>query len=285
MNSFALRWVVVAALLIVPIAHAGTPPAGILIREKGKDDCCATRLELTAEGQAFCLESRDPVPGTVTEVDGKLQVEMGGKIRWTLAPEGNGWVDQEKQHWVPRESVVKIDPSWTVVRIRVVDQNKKPLEAFGYEYAIGGKDGDWDSMLVRPLPGKGGVVELKAPSECKITLSIDHPDFNRGYGSGSELDRKKGVATLVAKFNRGHTIRGKVVNDATGKPLTGATVSPLIFTPPGFSKDPGRSAVTGTSGTFELRGVESSFAVNHPDFLDQEIYLDENIRPSRLKCE
>ena len=100
MNPFAFRWVAVAALLIAQIAHAGAPPDGILVREKGKDDCCATRLELTAGGQAFSLESGDPVTGTVTEIDGKLQVEMEGKIRWTLSREGNGWVDQEKRHWV-----------------------------------------------------------------------------------------------------------------------------------------------------------------------------------------
>ena len=272
MIPFAIRCVTMVALLMI---RAGAIPPGILVREEAAEDCCSGRLEITSDGEAFSLKGRDPEAGTVHDVGGKLQVEMAGKTRWVLSPDGSDWIDQDKRRWVPRESLVKTDLSWTTVRIQVVDQDKRSVEEFGYEYRIEGKDGRWDPMLVRPLQGKAGWIEIKAPEECSIALSIEHPDFTRGYGTGSELDRKQGSAELVAEFKRGRTIRGKVVDEATGKPLTGAVVSPLVFTPPHFSADAGRSQVTGADGAFALRGVDSSFAVSHPDFLKQEIFLKE----------
>jgi hypothetical protein len=53
-------------------------------------------------------------------------------------------------------------------------------------------------------------------------------------------------------------------------------VSPSIFTPPLFSPDRERSVTTGKDGRFELRGVGScGVVVEHPDFLAQEVLLDE----------
>lgn len=268
------------ALLVI---QAGATPSRILVRDEAAADCCAGRLELTIDGEAFYLEDRDAVPVKVKKTGEQLHVEVGGKTRWILSPDGDDWIDQDKVRWVPRETLVKIEPSWTPVRIQVVDQDKKPVEEFAFEYRIESKDGRWDPMLVRPLPGKAGLIEIKAPGDCEIVLSIEHPDFTRGYGTDRHLERKAGNPKLVAAFDRGRTIRGKVVREATGKPLAGAAVTPLIFTPPLQSEDLGRSQVTGAAGTFELRGVGSSFAVSHPDFVQQEIDLEEEETKKTLR--
>lgn len=270
MMPFAIACATMLAVLIVQACGAAS---GVLVREEAIEDCCSARLEITIDGEAFYLEGGEPIAVKVHDAGGQLKVEVNGKTRWILSPDGNSWIDQDKHRWVPRETLVKIDPSWTTVRIQVVDQDKKPVEAFGYGYRIDSMDGRWDPMLVRPLQGKAGLIEIKAPDECEIVLSIEHPDFGRGYGADRHLDRKAGNAKLVAEFHRGRTIRGKVVADATGKPLKNAVVSPLIFTPPLFSEDRSRSLTTAADGTFQLRGVDSSFAVSHPDFLKQEIFL------------
>lgn len=164
---------------------------------------------------------------------------------------------------------------WTALRVRILDDQGKPIEAFTYQYAIKGKDEIPLPTDAAPLQGQHGEIEIWAPEDCKLTVSIDHPDVVRGFGTEAELDRKKGESVLDAKFQRGHRVAGTVVDAATGKPVAGASVSPLVFTPPLFTPDKDRAVTTKEDGAFELRGVRSSFAVSHPNFTEQEIYLDE----------
>lgn len=270
MFRFVIRWV---AMLLLLALQAKALPLGILVREQADGDCCSERLEFAMDGAAFCWQRRDPFAVKVHEIGGKLQVEVGGETRWVLSPNGEKWIDQDQRSWVRRESLVKTGPSWTKLRVRVVDQEKKALNEFGYRYRIKGKDGNWDPMLVRALRGKDGAIEIEAPAECRIFLTIEHPDFPRGYGEESELERKDGSAELAAEFQRGRTVHGTVLDDATGSPLAGAVVAPLMFTPPLFTEDDGRSRVTGADGVFELRGVKFSFSVSHREFLKETIYL------------
>jgi hypothetical protein len=274
MKANLFRWLVVAFSMLSDLG-IGAVPTGILV-SVGPKEGGPSRVELSGGKEAFYKDSRDVIAGTVTETDGALRIEFpDSKTALVLTPHGGEWLDQDKERWVRRESLLKTDPSWKPVRITVVDQNKKPVKKFGYDYRIERQEGIWDPMLVRPLQAEDGVLSFSCPHECKISLNIDHLDFGRGYGTDRNLDRKAGVKELTAEFERGRTITGKVVADATGKPVAGAEVSPQMFTPPLFTPDRGRSRVTGPDGTFELRGVESGFSVSHADFVEQEVYLDD----------
>jgi len=256
-------------------SEAAALPVGVLLREKKQGDCCGARLEVVGAGEAYYYENRNPVAAKVEEIAGLLHVVVAGETRWVLTPKDGAWTDQENRRWVTRESVVKTDPAWTVVKIKVTDQHGKSPDEFGIRYRIQSKDGDWDPLLVRPLQGKLGMTEIHAPGQCRIHLSIEHPDFVRGYNASQELERTNGEPELKVEFERGRTVRGRVLDDSTGTALAGAKVCPLIFTPPLFTGDDERAVETGADGSFELRGVDGSLAVEHSDFLKEEIYLEE----------
>lgn len=266
-----IRWGIGLAL----VSQALALPVGVWIREEQKDECCDARLEIVDGGEAFYRENQNFAPAKIDEAGGPLHVEVAGKTRWTLTPDGRGWIDQDQRHWAPREALLKINPAWTDLRIRVTDQHGKIPEEFGFLYSINSAAGGWDPLLVKPLVAKNGIIDLKAPGECEIHLSPEHPDFVRGYGTSAAVERKNGTKELTAEFKLGLSVRGTVVDDATGKPVAGAVVSPRVFTPPLFTDDVERSVSTGTGGEFKLRGVHGQFSVKHADYIGEEIYLPE----------
>ena len=276
LGGLTFRRVAMLTWLLVAVAGA-VGPAGVLVLVRKNGDYSA-RLELTGGAEAFLWRQGRQIRGLVNQQEGTLRLKFPGTadaVELTLSPQGDAWTDQNQDRWVQREQLLKADPSWTPVRIRVVDQNQKSVDGFAYRYEIEGNHGDWDPLLVQSLRSKTGRIELLAPAECRIELKIEHPDCIRGYGTNAKLERKKGQETLTAKVERGREVTGKVVADFTGKPVTGAIVSPLIFTPPGLSRDRERSLVSGGDGVFKLRGVGMAFVVTHADYLTEEVYLEE----------
>ncbi len=266
------------AILALALRVAAAVPSDIMVSEKS-DSCCPIRVELTGGNDAYLLSGRDLLPGSATEQGGILLLEFKAKngdlTTHSLTANGDAWVDETGNRWLPKKSLLKATDGWTSVKISATDQSGKAIIDFNYRYTINWKDGDWDPLLVRPLKGSNGEVVLSAPNECQIFLSIDHPDFVRGFGSAQTLERKDGKDVLLAQFRMGHKVTGKVVDAVSGKTVAGAVVSPLIFTPPSFSPDLDHSSVTPEKGSFELHGVDSSFAVEHPDYVKTEIDLDE----------
>lgn len=256
-------------------AGAMAMPAGVWIRESRDGDCCRVGLEIAADGSAYCMESGDMVSAKVDEAGDSLRVEMGGETRWVFTRDGAGWRDQRERRWLPREAVVKTDPAWTEVKIRMKDQKGPIPHEIGIRYEIDSAAGSWDPLLVRPLEARSGSVILKAPDHCTIRLWPEHPDFVRGANSDTTVLRRDGAKELTAEFRRGRSFRGKVVDAATGGPVAGARVSPQMFTPPLFSPDPARAVVTGADGDFEVRGVDFSISAEHADYVEETVYLVE----------
>jgi len=254
-------------------APASAVPTGILLRETG-DGKSDLRLELTGGDAAFLRSSRQLIAGTSSASGDSLILEFPMRISLTLTPAGDAWLDEEQRRWIPREHLLKADPTWTPFRIRLVDPLGAPLETFGFFYSLETDTGRFDPLLVRPLEVGTGVIEISAPDEARILLTIEHPDIIRGYGAEIEIERANAATEHVAEARLGVVVSGTVRDDATGMPLAGAIVSPLIFTPPLFSPDLDRSVTTGPDGGFSLRGVDSSFAVSHADFVKTEVYLD-----------
>lgn len=262
-----------AVLYLVCSLGVSSAAERFLVREAEDGDCCDARLEITGNGEAYYLENQELAAATVEEANGVLHVEVDGKTRWMLTPQDGAWTDQRNGRWVSRETLVKNNPEWSKVRIRVTDQDGKSLGAFGFTYQIDSKDGRWDPLLVKPLPTEDGQIEIKAPEDCFIQLVIEHPDFVRGFNSPREVQRKSGATELKVQFERGQTVSGKLVDDESGKGLADVLVSPLIFTPPLFSPDWARTVKTAADGSFTLRGVAGMLAAQHSDYLEEEVYL------------
>ena len=251
-------------------------PVGVWIRDGDGRPSGRNRFEITSGGKAFYRMWGDVAAAGIEDKEGVLQVDADGKTLWTLTPDGKGgWKDQEGKAWMRREDVVKIDPSWTDVTIQMEDQFGTVPEGFGVTYWIEEKSGEWDPLQVTPVVAGKGTLVIKAPADGKIHLDPQHLDFVRGYNSDRALLRANGAKDLTVTFERGKTISGKVVEEATGKPVARARVFPLMFTPPMFLPDRDRPFVTDAEGRFEVRGVDAAIAVKHPDYVETEIYLDE----------
>lgn len=270
------RMVCVVGLVMLGWAAVGrvaAMPSGVWIGPVG--DCHAPRLELTGGEKAFFWQCGTVVAGTATEDGDMVRLEFPGIGKLELTRTGGEWTDQDGGRWVNRERVLATDPAWTPVRIKVEDQHHRKLTAFRYRYDIESANGDWDPLLVKGIDAKEGIIEIRAPGECRIQLEIDHPDCVRGYGTGAEVERKQGGPEYGAVVRTGRVATGTVVDDATGKPLAWARVAPLVFTPPGWSPDREREMTTGANGTFTLRGIDMGLAVEHPDYVKDELLIDD----------
>ncbi len=164
---------------------------------------------------------------------------------------------------------------WTPLQIEVKDQEGKGFERFGYRDTLINQQGAFASP--KDLKSENGSIRLKAPAQCQIYFSIDHPEALGGYGSGGEAFRKEGEASVTGKIQRGVTVRGRVLAEADGKPVVGALVMPMKLTIPVFEEDRERGRLTDAEGKFELPGVSVdarwSFAVEHADFADKIVGL------------
>ena len=255
-------------------------PTGTFLKS-GEGDYYPIRIELTGGEGCFLQFDRTVYRGKAREEQGKLKLSFQTgwdgqkKMTETLTNKWGFWFDQNWTAWMPRELIARKHESWTPVRIAVRDQNGQKFDRLAYRYRLETGEGGWDPLLVRALQAKGDVVEIVAPASCQITLEVEHPDCIRGYGAEIELDRTKGERSLKAVAERGQLVKGKVVDDVTGKPVKGAIVCPLVFTPPGFSPDYERHQLTGEDGKFELRGVDGMIGVEHSDYVQREFYLDE----------
>lgn len=282
MTGIVGKTVLLMTMLVAVVAQVSALPVGVWIQDEGEGGCCGARLELAADGGAFCVENGEMVSVKVEDAGKDLRVEVGGETRWVLTRDGTGWRDQEKRHWSPREAKVKTNPAWTEVTLRFKDQDGPVSPELGVRYSIDSAEGRWDPMLVKPLLTKAGALVLKAPANCKIELTPEHPDFVRGANSPVTLLREHGAENLTASFRRGRVWSGKVVDEETGKPVAGARVCPLMFTPPSFSPDVARGVVTGVDGLFEIRGVDHSLSAEHPDFIGETVYPREEKRVEPL---
>lgn len=205
-----------------------------------------------------------------------------------LKAKGSDLIDQDGNLWAPRQQVLKTPPAWTPVSIKVIDQNKKPLSRFQYTYTIESKEGNWDPLLVQPLwhdPDQNKLT-IKAPAECVIHLHINHPKTIDGFNHQRQGRRQRGAEKIKINVQLGKTVRGKIIDHTSGKPLAGASIAPMVFTPPGFTPNRGKSVTTGTDGLFEIHGVDYSYSVKHPHFLQQQIYLKDPLQgtePIKIK--
>ena len=266
-------------------------PSGVFVMES-KDGSHDARVEFTGGEDAYLWSGRRLIRGTATEAEGVIRLELpadvaGGKANvMTFQASGEIWLDQDQDRWVPREKVIVTDPGWTPVEIGVKDPTGRAIKDFSYRYQIETTGLEWDPLLVRPLNAVDGKIRIMAPAECEIPLEIDHPDRIRGYGTLRSTVREAGKAAWDVELELGQKVGGKVVDDANGEPLAGAVVSPSIFTPPLFSPDRERSVTTGKDGRFELRGVGScGVVVEHPDFEEQEVFLDDKQAGKDLEME
>ncbi|MCW1886973.1 carboxypeptidase-like regulatory domain-containing protein [Luteolibacter flavescens] len=261
-------------LLPFLLSQALALPSGVWIRDGGEEPAFRERLEITVGKHAFYHDGGDVRPAEIEEEGDTVRIVQDGVAPLTLTPGKNGgWTDQKGGTWAARDEVLKIDPAWTEVTLRLGDQFGPVPEGFGITYRILNESGYWDPLLVTPLLADGGVVVIKAPLNGSIHLRPEHPDFPRGYYSGRSEMRIDGAGELNLEFARGQKFVGTVADAMTGEVLVGARVFPMVLTPPIFTPERSRPVVSDAQGKFEIRGVERSLWVDHPDHESQKVEI------------
>ena len=232
------------------------------------------RIEFLPESDSFICHpyySR----GTFTKEKGTcICKNKDGKVRFRL--KGKILVDQDGNEWIPRTDFVKIPwKDLSPVTMVVLDRKtRRPITKFTYEYKISTAKAEYDPLLVRPIEVKSddGTFTLLAPDSCEIEICIEGETILGGFGSWRQYDltagnKKRRIEVLV---ETGVRMTGVVVDARTGKPIEGAIVSPVIFTPPSFSPDRDRAVKTDAKGEFTIQGVNHTLGINvrHPDYFE-----------------
>lgn len=150
---------------------------------------------------------------------------------------------------------------------------------------------DREIVFHETIRNEEGRFEVSAPGDAKIDLHV----FAAGYRSRNCLDLYHGwyssnLSEILVKLEPGMTLRGRVVDEATGRPVAGAIVGLTLSDPRDFRNpwkpwqpllnffDGTCCAKTDGSGKFSLRGLPldreridgkgSLAAAVHPDFAE-----------------
>ncbi len=183
---------------------------------------------------------------------------------------------------VPKETIIK-----SAIIQMFVDDFQATVWCAKYEATINGKQAPFLAKAINALNQTGPIGKLISVSvpddllgvlkEKEFRILIDDP--STGANDGFAIDFIKILINPVAAKMAKGTIKGTVMNPATGKPMAGAVV--MI--------SDAKKATTDANGQFVLTDVTAGLAVLHvtaKGFADQSFTVDvEENKPSVVKLE
>ncbi len=236
------------------------------------------RIELLKNGRFYLTDNPAKPAGTFTCKGNTIACrrENGTVLRFRL--EGESLVDSDGVRWLRREQVATMPwkpEEMSPVRLVILDsESRRPITPFAYTYRIIAGDATYDPLLVRPIDvvSEDGSFTLTAPTTCRIVLYLWCEDMLRGFGHSYSVDltRDNQVRVVEVEVATGVTVEGRVVDAKWSKPIGGARVSPIVFTPPLFTPDHERSVKTDGQGRFTIHGVDPELGIHvrHIDYLE-----------------
>jgi hypothetical protein len=200
--------------------------------------------------------------------------KVGGRMEFRQR--GKNLVDADGNQWTPRGTRPKLP--WkdvSPVSFVVVDsKTRAPINEFSYTYSISTSTEKYDPLIVRPIDvrSKDGTFSLSAPRSCEIGMRIEGSTIIGGYGTWRKyvLTSDNKQRKIEVQVETGAVVEGVVVDSRTARPIEGALVSPLIFSPPGFSPDRNRGVRTDAQGKFRIGGISMPRGINiwHADYME-----------------
>ncbi len=199
---------------------------------------------------------RPPEASVATDAAGRALFEAFPPGGWTVvvAAEGfaRGFGNAYLQEGRAREPVRVILQKACALSGTVFGHDGRPLT--GATVAGSGPNEWWgdDSRGVESRTDEKGGYALSglAPGEVALTV-FPTPDLRIGVGSVTV----PAVSHYDIRLSRGGTVRGKVLEDASGKPVAGAQVTATIWPPQGGEGQAHGRQVTGPDGEFRLEGL------------------------------
>ncbi len=268
----SVRSIVFVFWLLLGVAWSvAAEPTGVYVNKQSP----YYRIEFLKDGKSFLGHPYRSHGTYVKEKDTYVcQDERQQETRYQL--KGESLIDQDGDEWVPRDGFLKMP--WmdlSPVTMIVLDrETRSPVTKFSYTYSISTPGAKYDPLLVRPIKvhSADGSFVLSAPPSCEIHTRIEDAAILGGFGTRKAypLTTENKLRRIEVLVDLGSDIKGIVVDKRTGRPLRGAIVSPIIFTPPLWTPDSDRSIKTDAKGRFTMRGVDYDLGIHvgHPDYFE-----------------
>lgn len=129
-------------------------------------------------------------------------------------------------------------------------------------------DDEGDSRGWVAVKSVDGTFTLDAPASCQISLRVYAPgyvtdDRSRDYPVRSA----DSIRRFLHEIDQGTTLRGKVVDEETGKPIQGVQISPTNFRDWPPEDEPVWRVATDENGLFEISGAYWGILARHPSYV------------------
>ena len=183
-------------------------------------------------------------PGTTSSADGRFAIRVARHSRWNLRATAPQHAARVLALVSAGERVRIVLGESAALRVRVADPGGSPVANATVGLARLPEKGGTYAAMRGVTDAQGHAVFRGLPTDNEITLYASHPQH--GVTMAKTTLKGQGEQTLDMSIRAGAVIRGAVVDEATGAPVSGARV--------GFLWNFFVETKTDAQGTFELAG-------------------------------
>lgn len=181
---------------------------------------------------------------------------------------------------------VTLEPSGLLIAGRVTDQaTGAPLPSFDFKvYQFKWSEG-WSVALHETVHHEEGRFSFPLPEGGHYDLALWANRYQMKRVKRLKIFEAPGKTDLEVKLDPGYAVTGRVVDDATGRPVEGAIVGPavyawetdLVMLRIANHEQAGTYDYTDAGGNFSLRGlreVDYLVAAAHPDYAEGSVKVE-----------
>jgi hypothetical protein len=175
----------------------------------------------------------------------------------------------------PPDPVPSDAPAKTL-KVTVLElETKQPVKQFTCAYTIIARHRLFGYHDLKTVRTKDGTFQIQVAPSCQIRFQVRAAGYvDEGWPGYQErrVFASQSAPSVRLYLKRGYAVRGAVLEAGTRRPIAGARVCPVVFTPPVFVADPARAVYTDEKGRFRLKGV-SDLGIHawHPRHFSAEL--------------
>jgi 5-hydroxyisourate hydrolase-like protein (transthyretin family) len=249
----------------VALAVPSQSVAGRVLAEESRAPLKGATVRISFDSPRGAMESNPWLAVTSTDENGSFEVKGLWFASYLVRASAEGRLDAERPHVLPdspAEILLALDPG---IPCRVeVDRD-------GGEEALPGQ------AVLLEMPEEGWRLETQTDAEgnflitgidrnkLKLAASFQGLDVVVPGFVEAELTPEKNEERYTITVQEGKTVSGQVLDQATGKPIAGATVA----------SDSGHSALTDAEGRYAIAGVGDYMAAHARGYAAQTLDLEE----------
>ena len=252
-----------------------------LLLLSGKVKLALAAALLIATGLAlipFITGSPREVPRPAAEQD-TISIPTAIEASQMPPPVESGEVD-EYNHPEKDPERLTLSPTGIFLSGTVTDLSSgSPVEDFDIRLQSRISGNRWKTIYQETVHDTGGLFSFALEKGGLFRFTVRSSGYSWKMFSRLRIPEKGGTTSLMVKLDTGLALSGRVVDDATNRPVAGAVVGPAEYSWEtnllriNFLKQKECCVydVTDSDGRFALRGLQNSdgkFAAVHPDFAE-----------------